>query len=611
MSRNTPVKLRIPRQDLRDFEFFPLSVEAARTWAHTLPITSSGQAAQQLRAVITQLNRIELAPELRFNILEELRPALLVATASLSRRFLKQPLVMPEEPRQMAELADNLYALAGAAYTIVAVHAIQQRESIRQVNAARLACESIHRAIRFTGASLLQTFQLYRPVELRGWLALHQLYALAEGQQLTQLNVEDDLSGSGTVSTAYLQALILGCCKPNQLRQSDLAATYRSLQEWGALLQVERHADPENLFLVDLDSDRPALYSRLYHEPPGPRTRYIDMEPLVQHLKKLAAHDNKQGVVFDKDTIVGPALLAHLLNSFSKMSMRNFTRKPAGKTMWVVMGLNACHYHLAGEQTFEQLLYGEDYIPPPTLRVGGNPFLDKHDSGDLWQQANPEEDFTRDSYASGDDVLEHEVQVDRETLVALEHFDEPEELLDQLRYQAHSVTMSDVSPAGYCLEWNAELPGNVKTGDIVCVCEDQSTHWTVATIRWMSQSKGNKPLLGLELLGPGAKPYGARMQQQKKKVEETEPVRVLLLPGIKLVGQPPTLITPRAGFRERQKIVLCKHGEEFYIQLTRQVAITGAFVQFEFRYIKQLGEVLAEDKNRPRDTSFDSLWTNI
>ena len=71
----------------------------------------------------------------------------------------------------MAELADLLHTLAGTAYTIVAIQAIQRRNSIREVNAARLACESIHRAIRFAGARLLQTFQLYRPVELcaAGW----------------------------------------------------------------------------------------------------------------------------------------------------------------------------------------------------------------------------------------------------------------------------------------------------------------------------------------------------------------------------------------------------------------------------------------------------------
>ena len=98
---------------------------------------------------------------------------------------------------------------------------------------------------------------------------------------------------------------------------------------------------------------------------------------------------------------------------------------------------------------------------------------------------------------------------------------------------------------------------------------------------------------------------------QSKRGEETEPLRALLLPEIKLVGQPPTLILPRTGFRERQKITLYRAGEEFFVQLVRQTAVTGSFVQFEFRRIKQLGDVLAEDKTRPRDSGFDSLWTSI
>ena len=609
MGRDTPVKLRIPRQDLQDFDFFPLSAGGARNWALALPATSSSQVAQQLIAVLEQLNRIELSPELRYNISEELRRPLLVATASLSRHFLKQPLIMPAQPRYMAELADELYTLAGTAYTIVAVHAIQRRDSIREVNPARLVCESIHRAIRFAGASLLQTFQLYRPVTLQGWLTLHQLYALAEGQNLTQLTVEDELSGSGTITTAYLQALVLGCCKPNQLRQNDLAAIYRGLQEWGAQVKVEQEANKKALFLVDLDSDRPPLYSQLYHQSPGPRTRYICTEPLEQQLKKLAADDHKQGVVFDKDTIVSPALLAHLITSFSKMSMRNFTRKRVAKTMWVALGLSACHYYMGGEQFFEQVLYGADYLPPPSESLSGNPFLEKQDEGDLWQQANPEEDFTGDSYTPLDEKMAHEVSVDQKTLAKLQNLDDDEQP-DQQRYEALNVTMIDASPGGYCLEWTSELPGDIKTGDIVCVHEDESARWAIAAIRWVSQLDSEKTLLGLELLSPEAKPYGARMQQQKKG-GETAPMRVLLLPEIKLVGQPPTLITPRAGFRERQKIVLTRHDEEFFVQLLRQVAITGAFVQFEFRYIKQLEDVLAEDKSRPRDSSFDSLWTNI
>ena len=154
------------------------------------------------------------------------------------------------------------------------------------------------------------------------------------------------------------------------------------------------------------------------------------------------------------------------------------------------------------------------------------------------------------------------------------------------------------------------MPGIARTGDIVCVREDENTRWTIAAIRWISRLDNDKTLVGLELLSPEAIPYGAYMQQ-KHKGEATQPIRVLLLPGIKLTGQPPTLITPRAGFRGRQKVTLARCGEESFIQLMQPIAVTSAFAQFEFRALKQLEDVLAEDKSRPRDTSFDSLWTNI
>lgn len=608
MSTNTPVRLRVPRQDQQEFEFFPLTAEGAQHWSEGLPVADDRQVAQQLRPVIDQLNRVEIAPELRYHILEALRPGLLVATAGLSRRFLKQPLIMPEEPRQMAELADSLYTLAGTGYTLVAVHAIQRKDAIREMNPARLVCESLQRAIRFAGAKLLQTFQLYRPVELHGWLSLHQLYALAEAQQLAGLKVVDTLSGSGTITTAYLQALLLGCSKPNQLRQGDLATIYRGLQDWSALLSVDKERDSHSLFLVDLDNDQPPLYSSLYHEAPGPRTRYLDTGPLVAHLEQLRDGAEKQGVMLDKDTVIPHNLLEHMISALGSMSMRNFTRGKTTKTMWVSLGLGASHYYLAGEQTFERLVYGDDYIPPAAERIQSNPFLERHDMGDLWQQANPEEDFTSQEFPSGEGDLAHTVQVDQKTLAALQGEEEPE-LPPRQRYPVHRVVMSDASPGGYCLEWTAQLPGSIKTGDIVCLREDEDSQWAVAVIRWMSQLENAKTLIGLELLSPGAKAYGARMH--RKKGEETDLMRVLLLPEIPLVGQPHTLITPRAGFRERQKIILMRKGEEFFIQLLRQVTVTGSFMQFDFRYIKQLGEVLAEDKSRPQDSAFDSLWTNI
>ena len=47
-------------------------------------------------------------------------------------------------------------------------------------------------------------------------------------------------------------------------------------------------------------------------------------------------------------------------------------------------------------------------------------------------------------------------------------------------------------------------------------------------------------------------------REQDETGEDGDLMRALLLPEIKLVGQPNTLITPRVGFKERQKVTLIR-----------------------------------------------------
>jgi hypothetical protein len=610
MLSNAPIKLKIPRQDLQDFSLFQLNADAAHTWAQSLPVTNTRSVAQQLRQAINDLNHVKLAPEVRYEIMEALQPSLDVALLNLTKRFLNQPLVMPEEPQQMAELADSLYSMVTTAYSIVAIQAIQQHDSIRGINPARLACEAIQRALAYAGRKALQTFQLFHSIELHGWLTLHQLYALADSQQLVDLPVANPLSGGDTIKATYLQALLLGCCKPNQLSQGDMAALYRGLKEWSTLAVVAAPESGSGLFLVDLDSDQPPLYSSLFTETLGHQFRYIDTAPLVEQLEKIKLNDGERGVSFDKDTHIPANMLAHLIESLGSMSLRNFNRANSNAPLWVSIGLSSSHYHVAGEQLFEQLLYGDDYIPAASERVPTNPFLLPQEKGDLWQQANPEEDYSRDGEAAEEKIveeIEHRVELDENTRSEL-LFDEDKQLPPKVRYPIYNVQLANASPGGYCLEWMSELPGDIRAGDIVSLKEEHNRDWVIAVIRWVSQLENARTLIGLELLSPRAMPYGALIHQ--KTGEKSAPMRVLLLPEIKLVGQPHTLITPRAGFRERQKISLIRAGEEYAIQLLRQIAATGSFSQFDFRYIKELGDVLAEDKAGHLG-SYDSLWSNI
>jgi hypothetical protein len=605
MSSHSPIKLRIPNQDLAECSFFRANVEAAQAWALSLPVANTKAVVQELRRAISELNRVAISPDIRFNIMEILRPSLNVAIATMSRRFLSQALVMPEEPRQMSELADNLYSLTATAYTIVAIETVQQREDLHQINPARLLCEALQRALSFTGKKMLQTLQLHQNVPSNGWLELHQLYAMAERQHLSQLPVEDKLEGSRTIETTYLQSLLLGCCKPNQLHQSDLAAVYRGLQEWASLIQMATTDNGTGLYLVDLSSDLPAEYSSLHINSHNPSYRTINTEGLVSHLEALKTQ-TRDPVIFGNDISLPPNMLDHLINSLGSMSTRNFSRSKSSANLGITLGLSSTHYHLAGKRTLDKILFGNNYTAGAADRLAAQQFLTTQESRDTWEQANPNDVARRIK-----DDSKHQIGVELiedGDLIVLEDR-EPNELSPQERYTIYPVKMLDTSPGGYCLEWEGGLPSHLRTGDIVSVSENNEDHRVIAVIRWISQLEDANSLLGVELLSPRGMPYGARIQQ--KTGTKAPVIRVLLLPEIKLVGQPHTLLTPRAGFKESQKVILLREGEEFLVQLLRQMSAIGNFAQFDFRYIKHLEQVVAEDKSGSVDSAFDSMWSNI
>ena len=597
MSNNEPIKLRIPRQDLSGFGLFGLSADDARQWTESLPLANSAQVAQQLRGAISDLNRVEIRPDIRFEILEALRPTLHTALSTLAKYYLNQPIVLPDEPRKAAKLAQTLYELLTTAYTIVGIQTIQRRQSISSANPAKLVCMALHRAITSASMKLLVSYQLYQPVEINAWTELHQLYLLAERQKLSSQLVVDEIAGDGSITDTYLRALMMGSCKPNQLRQRDLAGVFMGLREWVQYIQLLPAADNEGLFLVDFASDHPPIYRSLYSEMPGPSCRVINTDELVSHLQTLRQDTGDQSIVFNKDTVVSPNVLDHVITSWGVMSKRNFARAPAQEKLWVSVGLSNTHYYVSGGVNFETLL-SPDYLSILEEGTSQNPFLadDTIKEKELWES-------TFDPAAASEVTALEEIEFNiREgNLEANE--------AERERHPVFPVRMSNVSPGGYCLEWSAAIPSHIKTGDVIAVREVDNSAWSIAVIRWVSQLKDQTTLIGVELLSPRATPYGARVQH--KTGEDGDIMRALLLPEIKLVGQPNTLITPRVGFKERQKVTLLRGGDESYIQLFKKVSSTAAYNQFEFRYIQQLDEVAARDKADLIDTLYESVWNHL
>jgi hypothetical protein len=344
----------------------------------------------------------------------------------------------------------------------------------------------------------------------------------------------------------------------------------------------------------------------LYRQAPGPLCRTINTTTLLEHLKTLKEETGIQGTSFDKETAVPANMLDHLITSLGSVSLRNFNRTASKSPLWICVGLSSVHYHVARQRLFEQMLYGDRYIPAAAMQTQDVKFLSSHGDADIWQKANPEEDYM----GSVGEAAGGHIDLDTATRARLLPEESPE-LPTNKRYPVFKVQLADTSPGGYCLELLDELPRDIKTGDVVGLKETENQkEWVIAVIRWISRLENAKTLIGLELLSPRAIAYGARIYRNGG--EKTPPMRVLLLPEITLVGQPHSLITPRAGFKERQKVTMRNSVDSHTIALQRQIMSTGNFDQFEFRYVKELGDVLAENRNGgPPEGEYDSIWSSI
>jgi hypothetical protein len=612
MAGHSKIRLTIPRQDLDEFTLFELTAGHASEWAGSLPVSNTQRLAEILSRALADLNRIHLSPETRFSILEALRPSIDMSLAGVCKKYLNQPLVMPAEPARIAGIARQLFAAASVAYTVVAVETIQYRAAIRNTSPARLACESIQRALHYCGLKVLQAYQLYRPVDASVWQNLHQLYALAEDQELANLPVSRPSAVDTSIKSTYLQAVLLSCCKPNQLRQSDMSAAYEALATAGALAELLPPQAGSGLFVVDLAGQQAPVYSSRHTSPLGAGARYINTEKLVALVDKTEPMAESLAESTTPIKRLPAHLLAHLASSLGSMRMRNFKRSDSASMIRICIGLSSAHYHVAGRQDFSMLLEDSDLYVASEHFTQSNPFMSPLDQLDVMHKTSNGAEPLRNSWLPGQQPDNHDAQH-----LSAAHDSSCDDMLEEVevqlpmdqRYPTFHVKLADASPGGYCLEWTEELPGELRAGDIISVMEELSDHWSIAVIRWLSRLENSQTLIGLELLSPRAVAFAALIHQ--KDGSKAAPMRALLLPEIKLVGQPQTLITSRSSFRERQRVTLVNRGETNTVRLTRQVAATASYSQYEFQFIKELGDVLTGEHRNPLDTPYDSVWSNI
>jgi hypothetical protein len=330
---------------------------------------------------------------------------------------------------------------------------------------------------------------------------------------------------------------------------------------------------------VDLASGEGPKFARLLGG--GGETRGIRTDVLVYELEAYLKEIDTNIPVPDT---ISDNLLQHLVAAWGKMQPRSFRRAPAGGTIKVAVGLRATHYLLSGGVDIAEQVASTDAL----LRREINPFL------------NENNDPVRGQPKSGGDVWDNAFDL-RVRMPINPNIRDPERILlngkrdapkparaagehdkDSPSFRYYDTQALDTSPGGFRIFWREPMPAGVQTGELLAIREAQDSRWCVAVIRWIQQD-GASTSMGIELLAPRAIPVAARVIM--KRGGPTDFTRALLLPELKPINQPATLITPRLPFAEDQKVHIQRQGIQSTAQLQRCLLKTDSFNQFTFRML--------------------------
>lgn len=611
-SNENPLGLFIPSQSIEFSDAPYLKPKDAERWIAELPTAHIGETARLIYKAMAEINRVTIQDNQRFKILEAFRKPFDYVTKSLLKHYMGQAFPLSTKTQKIAELTQELQWEIANGYKIIIDNAISGVGSKIDNKTLLVA---IARAMAYLGETLLKSYLAYAPTKDQIWLELNHLYLFAEHNGLIAEDVKDPLSSSHatcTISCLYKQAVLLAIANPYRLSQSDIQKVNQNLKDWAKyshLHMLENVSMPLGLFTIDLEkSAAPSYYNASKHETENNRyMRVLDTSELTRALRDQIDSFSDSEIASGKSLVINSSELSHetikrLILAWGAVPKRNFSRKGKKEKVKVALGLNATHFFIhkqleasIGSAGFDDSQIDYSDIAHFDLEPEKK---DKANKGqpDIWDIAsNPnlrKSDYELPSFSSFESKIA----------------DSLHNKLPESSFECYDCILVNESAGGFCISWDNASSTKTMVGSLISLKnKSKDAEWNIGVIRWIKSPDSNNMFIGIELLSPDAQPIATKNISQKNMANEFN--RSLLLPELRSIKQPQTLITPSL-YRVGDKLELDIHGQSIKVKLTKLLESTNTFSQYQFSIIKTVKKVTPQDK-MDRIKNFDSIWTSI
>lgn len=599
-----PLSLRVrPQSVLGRKDTAPYQASALELWQNDLPLANPAELARVLYDKLELINQAELSAKDRYRSLDCMRRPIHQLQEQIDHQCLFQAGLLAERERKLNTMLLVIYNELGVGYNTVLTEMLES--SSRYYNeeiclgASARAIDCIHHALK-------TSLRLYNPDPKHVWYELHRIYHFLEQNRLLDVNLRSSGWNNLTPAMLYNRCLMLSAANLYQLHTSQIKPVVQLIEQLAPLCAITTYQEQNSGLIVNLEQDEPPVHFDLLKGQSQNSWRILQLEPALEFLQQQLANQPSES----QPNPSSNGVWHHLLRAWGALSKRSFARAPYQAQAQICIGLASSHYYLLEEsdefdpstrQSFMHELGADEVsqsfaIKPAQLPRSQSSPQRNLDPWDLMQRNRMQKMQQQQSSS---------VQKVRSEAGA------------RVQYPLQMGTVVNISPNGYRLAIHPPYPQQLQIGELIAIKETHENHrvlWHLGSVCWL-RHLGAEIHIGVRLLAPMATPliYQSPVLLKASKNQKLPSQRALLLPSLKGIGQPSTLLGPSA-LKEQQEIEVRNSHERFWVRLNRLLHATQSYRQFEFQRIdgpSQVAEPAPLIAEEPTAKPRKRLWSRF
>lgn len=550
----------IPQKDSAVKTSVDLNTKSMNEWVDHLPISDTGACTKIIFNFLKELNACDADFKTKFNAIESIRTAINTCGLSLKKHYYTHHAGLTSKQISIARLSCALFNETCLLYKDI----IDGASGKISANSSILAT-SIFRYLHFSRLILQTSYLLYEAAPKSLWQETYSIYKFAKSNNLAETEILNKTASDKlpNIEKSFLKTIILASANPFQLRQIEQESIGKASFDWVNHLSIkpfaENHIKEPGNYVFNLDSDIPPTPAGLGKFTTGKELFVINASAVSNILGKVL-NDLQSGELrarnknsLDLNYSLPISTIQKLCHNWSTVLSRVNSRFALGGKMTIAIGTPAAHYYISGKKDFTS-----------SGSTNGSSLPSDGDGLSFDTSELPTFDID-----DGSDTLD----VDDNEQKAIDDF---------ANFQCETI---NVSPTGSCLKWLADSHPAVEPGEVVCMrnTDMEDDQWSIGVIRWLKHDSENNLKIGIQLLGPYAKPAGIQL------IKDDSPVscflRSLILPEVESLGMKRTIITPVLPFKVGSiiNIKMDDSDEPIRSELLTQADQTSYYKQFEYK----------------------------